>query len=55
MPRFKVLWSGTVFATSFINADNKEKAIKKAEDGEFDLDNIDDIDDIEVEECNEIL
>jgi hypothetical protein len=55
MAKFKVLWSGTIFATSFINADNKEKAMQKAEDGELDFDNINDLDDIEIEECNEIL
>jgi len=55
MPRFKVAWSGIVFVTSFINADNKEEAMEKAKDGKLDLDNIDDIDDIEIEECNEIF
>lgn len=55
MPKFKVTWSGIVFVTSFINADNKEKAMEKAKDGELDLDNINNIDNIEIEECNEIL
>jgi len=55
MPRFKVTWSGTIFATSFINADNKEKAIQKTEDGEVDMDSVDNIDDVVVEECNEIV
>jgi hypothetical protein len=55
MPRFKVTWSGTIFVTSFINADNKEKAMQKAEDGNLELDNIDEINDIEIEECNEVV
>lgn len=54
MPKFKVKWDGSIFATSIIIADNKEEAIRKVEDGRVDINNIDTIDDVVVEECNEI-
>ena len=55
MPKFKVKWDGSIFATSIIIAENKEEAIRRAEDGEVDMDSVGNIDDVVVEECNEIV
>lgn len=55
MPRFKVQWSGNIFATSIINAIDKEDAMTKVEKGQVELDTMDGIEDIEVEECDEII
>lgn len=54
MPKFKVLWSGTIFATSYIEAKNKEEAITRTEGGELDFDHINDLDDVEIEECSQL-